>query len=775
MIPVRKSTLPLMFCLWSIIFIHSIVFSAVKKISLNTDAEQRIKIWIYFDEKDNNSSLSSSMSENVLARRKKAGYLPDNLYTDLPVSPSYLRIVESFRGELRHIFKWDNAASFSVPASAIVQIASLPFVTDITLVGRYRCSDDHCVMMSKTLRQISYDFRYGTAFHQLSQLAIPQTHRYISYRDSSAEPGQGVRIAFFDSGFRLDHICFSHLAKRNAIKATYDFIDNDTSVNDPDSVNSDMTHPYWGNDIHGTQVLSLVAAYNPPYYCGAAWGADFILARTEDTYIFENGLEIESHSEEDNWAAAVVWAESLGVDIISSSLGYSTGFRDTVLLERADGTTDTLVDYRKSDMDGKTTIVSRAAQGAVERGVIIVNSAGNEQNEGDTSISAPADVEGVIAVGSVNRNGTLSSFSSLGPAANETSTPKPDLVAPGGNINLPLVESPLVSNYEQLRSGTSFAAPLVAGICALIKHVHLSITAEELREKLFKYCRYLPGQTTVDNRYGRGIPDALKSTLLHDNEVFISVMDTGGKSLSDRYLLDLQNDTLGKTDGNGFALLTIEERKSSQIKINYGNTSRIIGLDPPPSGKNIVPCSLTVRIQTPEHAPLGSVGCNYTIENSDDSKRVTSDTLGKVTIEEFVPGQIRAYISAHGFIPSDTLNFILDEEYIIDTVVTLIPEKKPVFEVFPTVLHLQRHHKLHIRFSDYSNATRLSESRLSITVRSLNGNLIWKESIVTDGISVERLWDGKASNGKNVLPGTYICIIRLNDKYYPPKKLIIAE
>jgi subtilisin family serine protease len=294
--------------------------------------------------------------------------------------------------------------------------------------------------------------------------------------------------------------------------STRDYVHRgDTLVHDPDSVVTNIKHVYYRSDNHGTQTLGLVAGYDPGAYMGAAWGARFMLARTED-------IAIEARVEEDNWAAAVVWAESLGVQIISSSLGYRE-FDDPD------------ESYGFKDMDGATTIVSRAAAGAVARGVIVVNSAGNEGNNVSGTLSAPADVDGVVAVGAVDRSRALTMFSSSGPSYDGRM--KPDLVAPGSGVPVlgPYVQQGSLSTTAYTASsGTSFSAPIVSGILALILQANPGISPEEARERLYRSCSFAARQQFADSKFGHGIPNALLAMMAED-EIFVKIVDSSGAPL----------------------------------------------------------------------------------------------------------------------------------------------------------------------------------------------------------------------------------------------------
>jgi serine protease AprX len=460
------------------------------------------KVWVRF--KDKPSLQQCNISTRALARRAKVNFTQNEL--DLPVNTEYIARVEFYGAKLRRVYKWDNAASFLVHASLLPKIASLPIVNEVSLVGSFVRFEDQKTGALKKGSTLNDSSSYGYSFDQLNIVNIPAAHRYLTENREFSAPGEGVLIALFDTGFRLKHKSLQKV-KQGKIKATYDFIDNDTSVADPDSVASDSNNPYYRNDLHGSTTLSLIAGFDPGNFMGAAWGAEFALARTENTYQDATGLETEIHSEEDDWAAAVVWAESLGVDIISSSLGYRDGFQDTASIAEGNGYRK-VNDYQYSDLDGKTTIVSRAAIYAIQRGIIVVNAMGNEGADEPGTLCAPADVDGVISVGALDRTGSaIAYFSSTGPTSDGRI--KPDLVAKGESVSIPAIYGD--SSMYVSGNGTSYATPIIAGLCALIVQSMQDKNSNRVKTSLYASCKYLPEQFAQNNLFGRGIPDALKA------------------------------------------------------------------------------------------------------------------------------------------------------------------------------------------------------------------------------------------------------------------------
>jgi|GEM_PF-1402779 Subtilisin-like serine proteases len=465
-------------------------------------------VWVLFSDKAGGGD-TNLLSPHALARRARAGFASSSA-SDIPVLKKYITEIEQMGGHCRNVFKWANAASFSISASKLKALAAMAFVKDIIPLRTFsrRFPKGQIQVKNSLKKSLAADTSslYGQAFSQLNIVAVPSAHRAIASQLNKA-PGEGVIIGMFDSGFRLNHRCFNYVKIHQGFIADSDFVEHDGDVSDPDSVRRiyhalDQSPP----EEHGSLTLALIAGIDSGRFAGAAWGAKFVLAKTEwadrilktstgnDTIV-----DIEMHSEEDNWAAAMVWAESLGVDIVSCSLGYSTDFTDSLGNPRPQD------DITFSDLNGTTTIISKAATEAAARGMIIVNAVGNEGPLSGT-LDAPADVEDVISVGGIWPDKSLAGFSSRGPAADGRI--KPDLVAQAIDIYVPDIYSPDSADYESGPAGTSFSTPIVAGICALIRQTHPLDSAAQLRERLYSSCVFAPGQTAVDNNFGRGIPNA---------------------------------------------------------------------------------------------------------------------------------------------------------------------------------------------------------------------------------------------------------------------------
>jgi hypothetical protein len=310
------------------------------------------------------------------------------------------------------------------------------------------------------------DFDYGPSFDQLQLSDVPAVH-------SKGITGKGVLLGLLDTGFNWKN----HESLKDAtVVAEYDFIFKDEST---ENDTSDIP----GQHSHGTLVFSIVGGFKEGSLIGSAFGSDFILAKTED-------IRSEKHIEEDNYAAALEWMESYGVDITSSSLGYNT-FDSPEF------------SYTYKDMDGKTTIVTKAAELAFRRGVVTISSAGNEGALPWFYILAPADGINTIAIGAVNQENQVASFSGHGPSYDGRI--KPDVVAKGVGVYCANAED--FSAYFT-RSGTSVAAPIASGVAALLLSAYPHLKNTQVRSIFFESA---DNNLSPDNERGYGLVSAVKA------------------------------------------------------------------------------------------------------------------------------------------------------------------------------------------------------------------------------------------------------------------------
>lgn len=433
----------------------------------------RYAVWVFFKDKgpaaEALASAQGTITPRALARRALRGRTATVTLADAPLPPAYVAAVAAASTRLRQQSRWLNAMSVEATAAQVRAIESLAFVDRVEVVRRFRQRREELDLRAATsgaeavepLRKAS-TLDYGTSFGQVNQIKVPFLH------DLGLD-GRGVLVAVFDAGFdNLPHEAFA----TTRIVATRDFVNGDESV-----ANGGV-----GEGSHGTATLSVLGGFRPGQIIGPAYAAGFILAKTENT-------ESETPVEEDNWAAAVEWAESLGADVISSSLGYITY-------------DPPFPSYTAADMDGDTAITTRAADLAGERGVVVVNSAGNEGFDARANtLGAPADGNLVLAVGAVTSSGARASFSSVGPSADGRI--KPDVAAQGVSVK---VARPDNSSGYATANGTSFSCPLTAGVVALLIQANPSATVDQV----FHALRSTASQAaSPDNLLGYGIVDAL--------------------------------------------------------------------------------------------------------------------------------------------------------------------------------------------------------------------------------------------------------------------------
>ncbi len=437
--------------------------------------EETIAVWIYFIDKGRELSkraedIEATLTERAYHRRLRtrgAGRLVDAY--DVPVAPEYVREVAGHVTRIRTRSRWLNAVSAVLRKTDVAALQQLPFVRKIDLVRRYRSPRVEVRQAGAALEKTggTFSFDYGPSEAQNLQINVTALHE-------QGFTGSGVLVAMLDAGFNnLQHEALQHLN----IVATWDFVNGDPVVSDEPG--------QMGNGNHGTYTLSALAGFKEGQLIGPAYGADFILAKTENT-------DYERHIEEDHWVAAAEWADSLGADIISSSLGYLNFF---------DGGEP---QYTWEDMDGNTAAVTIGADIAASRGILVVNAVGNEgvpvppvQN----TIIAPADGDSVLAVGAVDATGTVAGFSSRGPTADGRI--KPDVMARGVQT---YCASPAKPNGYVSINGTSLSCPLVAGAAALVLQANPGMTNMQIIDALRSTAS---NASAPDNHMGWGIIDAL--------------------------------------------------------------------------------------------------------------------------------------------------------------------------------------------------------------------------------------------------------------------------
>ncbi|MCX6303932.1 MAG: S8 family serine peptidase [Bacteroidetes bacterium] len=454
---------------------------------------QEQKHVVFLKNKDNNPySLSNPLAfltQRSLDRRTKSGIPLDA--RDLPVTPSYVTQIAGTGAVVIYPLKWFNAVVVDANDPAILAaIALLPFVDHIDQVLKDQPLESSGTPGHQTIGAIppytismpgpratvksTGAINYGQAYNQAHMIAVDGLHD-LGYT------GQGMMIAILDAGFyHVDQIAaFDSLWLTSRILGTRDF-------NLPgNNVFGDNMH------THGTSVLSCMGANLPGEMVGTAPGASFWLIRTE-------AGDYEALIEEYNWAGGAEFADSLGVDVINSSLGYTT-FDNPAF------------DHTYADMDGNTTPATRAADLAASRGILVVNSAGNSGGSSWQYIGAPADGDSVFSIGAVDASGAYASFSSTGPTYDGRI--KPDVTAQGQGTTI-------VSGFGNVGqgSGTSFSSPVMAGALACLWQSTPAFSADQIRIAV----RNTASRSNMpDPQFGWGIPNLMNA------KVFLSNNDSG--------------------------------------------------------------------------------------------------------------------------------------------------------------------------------------------------------------------------------------------------------
>lgn len=397
------------------------------------------------------------LSERALARREKQGIaIAEN---DLPVNPAYVQGVRDTGADVIYTTRWMNGILISCDDALLPSIQALQYVLSVEMVspGSHPASGNRAKFKNEVT-----DTNDEATDVQLSMIGLDAMH-------ASGNKGAEIIIAVLDGGFSGVNTSapFQHLFTNNQIDpASFDFISKTSNV--------------FQYDDHGTRVLSIMAAQVAGSFTGGVTEATFQLYVTEI-------VPTEYRIEEYHWLFAAERADSTGADIIHSSLGYSTFDMPSM-------------DYTTDQMDGETAVVTKAAQIAFSKGMVIVASAGNEGNIASWKIiTAPADGEDVIAVGNVNSFGVRSSSSSIGPSADGRI--KPDVVALGSGVSVIRANGAVLTG-----SGTSFAAPLVTALVAGIWKDNPDLKNSELVQVI----RSTASQAdNPDNSLGYGIPHYL--------------------------------------------------------------------------------------------------------------------------------------------------------------------------------------------------------------------------------------------------------------------------
>jgi len=378
----------------------------------------------------------TQLTERSIERRSKV--LGDEIigFDDLPLKKQYIKEIQAKGVKIVWRLKWFNAVSCWLSDNQMVEIRDLKSVEKIEKVKTIRFNkrelENNILSKTEVENEISYNLDYGFSITQNELSDIPAIH-------DLGFSGQDVLIGLLDAGFAWRN----HPSLKNAdVVAEHDFVYGDSSTDD-------------GDAGHGTAVFSLIGGFDEGWLVGPAYNAKYALAKTEN-------INSETHVEEDNYAAALQWMDSLGVDISSSSLGYSE-------FDEGEGS------YTYEDMDGETTIVTQASEIAFSKGILTISSAGNEGNKSWKYITAPADGFNTIAVGAVSSSNNIAAFSSVGPTYDKRI--KPEIVTQG------------VSCYHAIAytqgygfgNGTSYSAPIASGIAVQLLSAYPYLKNTQMR------------------------------------------------------------------------------------------------------------------------------------------------------------------------------------------------------------------------------------------------------------------------------------------------------
>ena len=470
---------------------YTILLGIVAMASIEVGAQNQY--WITFTDKGFYSHpihFESYVSPQVLARRQFFDIPLDE--TDLPLYPEYTAAITNAGGNLLKRSKWLNGMVVSsANPSFFDQVAQMEFVKEIVWLK----SDKQIVRAKYNLQELAVagevNSSYGYSEVQMNMLNGAFLH-------DLGLKGQTIDIGVMDNGFRRVNTSsyFDHLNQQSKIIGVYNYVENTNNV--------------FTDGDHGSYVMSTLAAFKPDTLIGTAPEGNYYLFTTEDN-------NNEGIAEEINWALAAEWADSaLGIwTVLSTSLGYSTGFNDPN------------TNYSYADMDGNTTIITQAADLAARKGLLVVNSAGNEGDDAWKFITAPADGDSVLAVGAVDEAWEPAFFTSYGPSTDGRL--KPNVSALGRRV--------VAAKYDetlQFINGTSFSCPIIAGLTACLWQAFPQSSNMEIIRAIEQSAHIYHNP---DDQMGYGIPNfKLAFDILSLND---EIKENGGISLFPNPVSDL--------------------------------------------------------------------------------------------------------------------------------------------------------------------------------------------------------------------------------------------
>ena len=454
---------------------------------------------VSFTDKDQSpysiSNPEQFLSNRAIERRTKADIII--IEQDLPVNPFYIDSLSYYGAQASFSSRWLNAVLIRMDDSLKMQellqvsfVDSMQYLAPVKNKKSGRSSKRHAKTVDTGMQEVVDEINYGASYEQLDLIGLTALHK-LQYL------GEGIQIAVLDNGYRgLDKMkVFNHLFDNGQLLGTKEIANPKGSVFKA------------GN--HGTYVMTTMAAYDEGVLVGSAPGASYWLIHTEDN-------DYEYPIEEFNWAVGAEFADSAGVDIITSSLIYST-FDESSL------------NHNHSQLDGKTAIISRAAQTATEKGILVFNSAGNDASNAWHKIAFPADAKDVMTIGAVNIEGKYAGFSSVGYTADGRI--KPNVVAVGEGTKA------ISPNTGELISinGTSFSNPMVAGASAVLLQANPKASMDDVRSAIELSASQ---NTHPDSLLGYGIPNFYLAHIILNNGDVPDMQNVEGFSLMPNPFID---------------------------------------------------------------------------------------------------------------------------------------------------------------------------------------------------------------------------------------------
>lgn len=434
--------------------------------------------WVGFPDKNNNTFSTQTpeqfLSHKAIQRRQNQQIAITE--EDLPVSQQYLDSINKSGSEILYALKWLNGVVIKPTPSQLEAIRKINLSLSIISIYEVTPTNSTSTLsgvneIKKTKKAEFNQSYYGNGYDAISNVSGIFLHQ-------KGFMGQGMLIAIIDDGFyhanRISE--FDDAFSKGRVIATKDFVNPASNI--------------FSEDSHGTHVFSVIGANTPTRMVGIAPEANFVLLRSEN-------FDTEQLVEEYNLAAAAEFADSIGADIINTSLGYTTFDIPSQ-------------DHTYADMTGYKTPAAIACSIAAKKGMLVVCSAGNEGNKTWKYISTPADAKEIITVGAVNFDSTLTAFSSIGPSADGRI--KPEIIALGSGVGIISDAGTLIHG-----DGTSYASPIIAGMAACLWQAFPSLTAKKIREAIITTATQNADPT--DSR-GFGIPNARLA--------YYKLLETGG-------------------------------------------------------------------------------------------------------------------------------------------------------------------------------------------------------------------------------------------------------